>query len=882
MNTIYPFTSPELPQMTQVGGKALALITMTQAGLPVPPGFVLTVDFFAPWIATLQATPAWAAVQAAGADELAPAAQALQAACHNLQFSDDQQAALDGALGAFQASSGARLFAVRSSSPEEDLEGASFAGGYETTLGVTMETVRAAILHSFASSFDARVFVYKKEHGFSIQQPRIAVIVQQQVDADSAGVAFSLNPLNNCYDEAVINANYGLGESVVAGEVEPDVFVVDKLTRAILETQVGSKEVVITLNADGGTTRTSRARDGQPCITSVQVVALIDLLNRIEADYRKPVDIEWAISKDKLYLLQVRPITTYLPLPEEMITAPGAQKRLYADSTLIEQGLQEPLSVLGADFLCYVLSVMTGAMGGELGIDGVAFVAGGRYYMNLSHSMKMMGRNGVLAPGSAGDESVMGILDSIDLAPYLPEKLPPKLAASKRTMVFKMLPVMFSIMSALVRPEALLRKYIAQLPGHLQRFESVMDHSLSLAQQAANLTALLGFFFMDYGPPMVITPQIAQRRIKQIFEADADSVKAQLLSLGMSLPGNKTAEMGALMVELASSDVVKMHTSAEAFIIQLEQRTLDPTFLQAWDRFMAEFGARCPREIDVATPRPNEQPALLFEQLKSMSLALDGQAGGQTLFEQARAKREAAYDALHELALQKGKRKANALAKYYKTLITLGGYRETGKHYAIKVVDLFRKRVLDVAQTFVDAGRLDNAEQIFDLTIDDIDRALAAAALDLRALAQERSVLINKIKRSHLVARVIDSRGKIFYPPRKAAQDGELAGVSISPGVVQGRVKVLHRADEKPLLPGEILVTRATDPGWTPLFINAGGIVLEIGGALQHGAVVAREYGIPCVSGLAGATDTLKDGQMVEVDGTNGIVRLLQQDEVLQ
>jgi phosphohistidine swiveling domain-containing protein len=154
-------------------------------------------------------------------------------------------------------------------------------------------------------------------------------------------------------------------------------------------------------------------------------------------------------------------------------------------------------------------------------------------------------------------------------------------------------------------------------------------------------------------------------------------------------------------------------------------------------------------------------------------------------------------------------------------------------------------------------------------------KALADADLDLRALAQERTVLIDKIKKSPLVARVMDSRGKIYRPPRKAAQEGELAGVAISPGVVQGKVKVLHRAAGKPLLPGEILVTRATDPGWTPLFINAGGIILEIGGVLQYGAVVAREYGIPCVSGLDGATDKLRDGQMVEVDGSNGIVRIL-------
>ena len=158
------------------------------------------------------------------------------------------------------------------------------------------------------------------------------------------------------------------------------------------------------------------------------------------------------------------------------------------------------------------------------------------------------------------------------------------------------------------------------------------------------------------------------------------------------------------------------------------------------------------------------------------------------------------------------------------------------------MIDLFRQQALAIAQAFVAQGRLDRPEQIFDLTIADIDKASTDTGLDLRSLAQDRALLVNKIKKSHLVARVIDLRGKIYHPPHQAAPEGELSGVPISPGVVQGRVKVLRYAREKNLLPGEILVARATDPGWTPLFINARGIILEIGGALQHGAVVAREY----------------------------------------
>jgi len=260
-----------------------------------------------------------------------------------------------------------------------------------------------------------------------------------------------------------------------------------------------------------------------------------------------------------------------------------------------------------------------------------------------------------------------------------------------------------------------------------------------------------------------------------------------------------------------------------------------------------------------------------------MSLAIHARKTSRTFFEEARAKREAAYQALYEIALRKGKRKARALEKYYKTWMTFGGYRETPKHYVIKVIDIFRREARAIAQSLVAQGRLDTTEQIFDLTITDIDQARTDPTLDLRALAQERTVIINKIRKSHLVARVIDSRGKIYFPPRQAATDGELTGVPISPGKVQGRVKVFRHATDKQLLPGEILVARATDPGWTPLFINARGIILEIGGALQHGAVVAREYGIPCVSGLDDATSKLKDGQLVEVDGSNGIVRILEE-----
>ncbi len=880
MSTIFSFNVKHLPALEQTGGKALALIEMTQIGMPVPPGFVLTVDFFKPWLNSLQRLPQFSMLTTAAAHELSQTAKAIQSLARTLAFTAEQRNEMEQAFDSFRKANHAHLFAVRSSSPEEDLEGASFAGGYETTLGVTLENIEAAILHSFVSSFDERVFLYKKEHGFALTEPRIAVIVQQQVDADAAGVAFSLNPLNNCYDEAVINANYGLGESVVAGEAEPDLFVVDKPNRRVTTAKVGSKQTVIQLNQAGGTEKSIREKDQKNAITNEQALALTDLVQQVESHYQKPVDIEWAINKGKIFLLQARPITTYLPLPPEMVTAPGAPKRLYANSTLIEQGLQEPLSVLGTDFLHYVLNKVGGAVAEDsIGMDGIVFTARGGYYMNISNAHRLGMRNAALAPGSFGDPSVLEILDSIDMQEYTRGEMPKKLKAMRGAVVFKVLPMMLGVLNATLNPQRSLAKYQAALPEQARRITTFNSAGMTLQEQSIALTSLLTFFYGDYGIPIILAGQIAQRRIQNLFKDEANA-RDHLVNLGVALPGNKTAEMGERMYELAAAEELTRYDDPARFLEDLEQGALSPDFAQRWEHFLSEFGMRCPGEIDPATQRPKENPTQIFTQLKTLSLFIRERESSRSYFDESRSKREAAYQALHALAAKKSRRAVKTFEKLYQTWLTLGGQRETGKHYVIMVIDSFRRSVLEIAQRFVAEDRLDTPQQIFDLTIADIDRALADPLLDIRVLAKEQAVLIQKIRKNKLTARILDSRGKVFNPPRRTAKDGELSGVPISPGVVQGRVKVLHTADEKPLLPGEILVARATDPGWTPLFINAAGIILEIGGALQHGAVVAREYGTPCVSGVDEATQLLKDGQLVEVDGSNGVVRLL--DRVTQ
>ncbi len=878
MKLVYPFTADETPELAQVGGKAMSLILMTQHGLPVPPGFVLTVAFFDPWLERIQNTPEWAQALDSSPEDLKQNTIAVEELRRGLKLDDMQGEVVAKALECLKANGKTPLLAVRSSSPEEDLEGLSFAGGYETVLGVKEETLEDALRRSFASCFDERVFVYKREHGLAVDKPRIAVIVQQQIAAETAGVGFSLNPINNCYDEAVINANFGLGESVVSGRVSPDSFTVDKVTRTILERKTGKKGTSVWLDPDGGTYEEPSPSRSQLCLSDAEVLELTDMLVKVEDHYKKPIDIEWAFADGGLHLLQARPITAYFPLPEALLTPPGEPKRLYGDLTLVKWGMQEPLSIMGTDYLRIVNSETLKATMGDIGphvVGEVRPTLAGRTYVNVSFTLKLRGKKGLMdfwrPMDGLGAETIAGI----DETEYALKKLPPALKGLVFKMIRQNLGLIGSVFRAFKNPTEFKRKYFEEEEQLRKRLKAIeTERELPLAEFATTTMRRMVSYAVVFGAGMAAA-ELARSRIKKLFGDERPEIRDQVVYLGRALPNNITIQMGLDMYRLAGFKEIAECASGETFASKLRERSFSPEFLEAWDGLVEKYGFRGPMEMDVAAPRFYEQPALFFEQLRTLAETTDAERNPQAIFDKARAQREKAYQDLLQVAQRKGKRKAKQLEKYYNILVELGGLRERPKYFVSLITDMFRRRVLAAAQPLLDADRLDSPQQVFDLRMDDFGRGLADPSLDLRTLAEENTRFTKKLRRVRELPRIVDSRGKILRPPKKKAREGELAGEPISPGVVRGRIKVLHEPDEKPVLPGEILVARVTDPGWTPLFLNASGIILEVGGMLQHGALVAREYGKPCVSGLENATEILKDGQTVEMDGASGIVRLI-------
>ena len=862
--------------LEDVGGKAASLIRLRQAGLDVPPGMVLTAAFFEPWLDEIGRSGEWRAVSKAVESNAADAGPELEQACNRLkglasrfEFDAEQRVALD-AVG---TELGKSSWAVRSSSPEEDLSGASFAGLYETVLGADPASLEAAVRTCFASCLDARVLLYKIERGFESLDPAIAVIVQELVDAEVAGVAFSLNPLTNDFDEVLVNASWGLGEALVQGEITPDATVVDAVTGEIVEQRLGDK---------GGD------RPNEACLDGDRVRELADTVKRIEALYGEPVDVEWAVADGTLRILQARPITTYVPLHESLQTVPGEPRRLYMDGYLTEGiTMSEPVSPMADDVIDALLRAFVGWLvnrpPGALDCAKYGLHLGsGRMYMDISLYLHLVGDNEEqLAKLSEEKNQLMAqVMLSPEIDRYRLEKPPPHVRMLR---LLGHLPRLLwgarRALTTLIRPALNRSRFDRQYAAGIEAFEAWIarppDRSRSIVETFRGDLERAGSTVIASSYPAFLHAAISMFRIKALADPKSPEQVAWADAIaGGGYEDDMIVEMGVGLYELAMALPPSDFEDLDALEARLRARELPDAFLERWDAFIARYGCRGPLEMEIANPKYGEAPSLALRQMAHVRAA-GGAFDPREMRRRQIARREEAYRNLRE-ALPR--RKARRLEKHYDTCTRYASARELFKHHLMQVNERLRRNLLHRADEFVAAGRLDRREQIFELRMDDVDRAAADPDFDVRTAVAERGAFARTMRsRVRHFPMCIDSRGRILRP-EPVYEEGALVGGALSPGVARGPVRVLNDPFEKPVHPGDILVAVTTDPGWTPLFLNAAGIILEIGGALQHGALIAREYGKPCVTGIQDVTDRFEDGQIVEVDGDAGVVRFVEAD----
>lgn len=868
------FPGPTLTTITEVGGKGYSLIRMVEAGLPVPPGAVLTTSFFEPWFDEIKASATWPALADATPDKWSALCNELRELCPDIPLIATQRRALEGVRKNFAALGDNVRFAVRSSSPEEDLASASFAGGYETRLGVHPTDMEDAVRDCFASSLAERVLVYKKKHGFDVLSLRIAVVIQQQIDSEVAGVGFSLNPLTNDYDEAVIDANWGLGESVVAGLVSPDHFIVNKVDREVLKKKLGTKKISIWLSPDGGTIERKEHRSAELTLSNVQLHELTEIIGRIEVLYEQPMDIEWAYAAGQLFVLQARPITRYVPLAPEMITKPRKSRRLYADAALSKgMTINAPISPMGLDWMEeFMFSFMEHIWPESNPLEGLVFAAGGRMYMNLSTLMWLMNPKALAKSSTANDAVLAEILANLDEKKYRPVTRPPRL----RQRILRFLPKMlwllrhffWNTLQAILFPERARRIYQRKVSAYETEFTEKINYGLPLEEFRRIYTARMARSVFGVTMPAVLAGVIPA---DLVVRRNSAGTKTLTEKLKVGVTGNVVVEMGIAIFHLAKLLNQSGFEDLKKLAEHIESRRMPAEFLNAWDAFLSRFGCRGPLEMDLASSRYADDPSLALRQMSFM--AGDGSFDPEAAHAHNVAERARAYE---ELMNRSGWIRRILLRRIHKIAEHFAGTRDTPKHHVVLLTYALRKRALIEGRRLVEENRLDAAEDIFDITFHDLDAAANDPSIDLRNVREERTRFLKILKaRVTEFPNVIDSRGRILRPPPREENAGEISGMGVSPGVATGRVKVLRNPYEKSIKKGDVVVAYTTDPGWTPLFVSANAVLLEVGGVLQHGAVIAREYGKPCVVGLDRLMTKLYDGQMVEVDGTAGVVRLL-------
>lgn len=816
------------------GGKGASLARLSRAGLPVPGGFHLTTEAYRDFVARdgLQ-DEIMKAVAEAAPEEAARRIAALFAARELPDETAEEIRHAHAALGPDVP------VAVRSSATAEDLPEMSFAGQQDTYLNIRGEALPDAVKRCWASLWTARAIAYRAHHRVPQDEVALAVVVQELVDADAAGVLFTADPVSGARDRLVINASWGLGEAVVGGQVTPDTVVVSG--GQVVEERVADKTVMTVRTPDGTREEPVPAdRRRTPVLDAAQAIRLAALGTEIQHLYGMPMDIEWALRDGRLLILQARPITGLRQPVGEWNDSLG-DMCLWTAANLGEAIPDVMTPCTWSLVQIFIREAMSASS-----IPGFALVGniGGRFYMNLSVAYTLA--RAVGAGGRLGAiEQVFGRLPAGLEVPLLP---------GSRWRIIR------AVVPTAVRLRRRVRANTRRLPAFAATARERCERLKARAEGAGSAGELAGLWETELLPYLVEACQMLEAAGRQggsslvttreRLTKLAGEVAAEAMLTGANA-GGELASLGPIvgLGKLAAGEIDR-------------------------DAFARMYGHRGPHEFEVSTPRPGEDPAWIDAQLAGAHERTD------TLLARQREAREAAWASF----AQRYPGKVDRMREQVQRWNAIVRDRETTRSEVVRVFWALRAFVLRAGEL---TGHGDDlfflsVQEIVDVLrghADALDRVpVRRATYELYAGLPAYPTLIVGAFDPVRWAADPDRRGDIFDARGGAAPIGDtVAGFPGAPGVVEGIARIIERPEDGDRLkPGEILVTTLTNIGWTPMFPRAAAVVTDMGAPLSHASIVARELGIPAVVGTGNATVRLRDGDRVRVDGERGTVEVLE------
>jgi rifampicin phosphotransferase len=883
---VLPLNQLDRTQISMVGGKAAALGELISGGFAVPSGFCVTTAAYARVSESARLDALLAKLGTVAPTDVArqsSLAAAMRSAIRQTPVPNDITFAIEAAYQTLDQGEHTPV-AVRSSATAEDLPDASFAGQQESFLNVIgAEAVLDAIRRCWASLWTDRAVSYRASRGLDPGAVRLAIVVQPTIDAKVAGVLFTANPLTGKRRQAVIDANPGLGEAVVAGATTPDHFVVDVATGEIIARRLGDKQVVVQPAAGGGTQRIERLADrSSACLPDAHVRQLAALGAQVEAQFAVPQDIEWAIdAAGAFWLLQARPITTLFPLPADAPTNDDVL-RVYLCFTL-QQGTFQPWTPIGisaARLLASAIAELLGFPPRDV-LQGPHFVAevASRVFLDVTGALRSSYGRSILTQVMAQAEihaaaTFQQLATDPHLSPIQTRRLALVLAIG-RILARTRLP--WHLLRTLLWPDSA-RTRLHRLTDGLRTAANVApttDMYLRVAAVERLFAEFLPRLLSATAPVMLGgmgTFALAVRLLGKLASED----ERQIVMRG--LPYNPTTEMNLALWALAQASradppaaALVQNTSPAQLCDAYRSGRLPLVLQQGLTRFLAIHGHRSVNELDMGVPRWSEDPAYLFEVLASYLQPRDLAQAPDRRFQRAAEEAEAMIADLTRRARQASWARGVLAGFFLRRARALGGLREMPRFALALLLAQARALLSPVGSALAQADRLEQAADIDFLSLPEIYAALDGA--DFRSTVGERRSWYDQERaRRHVPLVLLSDGGEPTIEAIAPASAGQLRGTPASPGRVVGPARVMLDPEVAKLARGEILVAPSTDPGWTPLFLMAGGLVMETGGAMSHGAIVAREYGIPAVVGVVGATKRIETGQSLTVDGTTGTV----------
>ncbi|MGR4849379.1 rifamycin-inactivating phosphotransferase [Streptomyces sp. LARHCF252] len=852
-------------QVAVVGGKGAHLGGLSRIeGIRVPAGFCVTTDAFRRIVA---GSPSLAdrldqlsRLNPDGREATRTLSAEIRRTVEGIAIPGDLAAAITRALAQHGEQA---AYAVRSSATAEDLPTASFAGQQDTYLNVVGPTaILQHVSRCWASLFTERAVTYRQRNGIDHRTVHMAVVVQRMVFPHAAGILFTADPVTGNRKVATVDAGFGLGEALVSGLVNPDVFKVRD--GEVVAKEIAAKERAVQALSAGGTQEVAvdGQRQKQPALTDAQVVRLVRLGRRIEAHFGRPQDIEWCLVDDDFQIVQSRPITTLFPIPET-----GDKENHVYVSVGHQQMMTDPMKPLGLSM--WQLTAMV-----------PMHEAAGRLFVDVTRRLASpASRAGLLDVIGKGDpltrDALETVLDRDGFVPSLPDAGPGGPPAGGASAPIETDPaVVTELIERSQASIAALERDIRTKTGPalfdflLEAFE---EHKRVLSDPLSMQAIMAG---------MEATWWLNDKLQEWLGEKNAAD------TLTLSAPDNVTSEMGLALLDVA--DVIRPHPELVAalrgveyvedyaFLDELAKLAGGTEARDAIEAYLERYGMRCVGEIDITRPRWRERPTTLVPVILDNVRNFEPGAA-ERRFEEGRQKaRKKEQEVLSRLrALPDGERKADETKRMIDRVRTFIGYREYPKYGIVSRYFVYKRALLEEAERLVRADVLPEREDVFYLTFQEFHDAVRSNQVDGRLIQQRKDAF----RSYHALTppRVLTSDGEALTGAyrRDDVPTGALIGLPVSAGTIEGRARVILDMAEADLEAGDILVTAFTDPSWSPLFVGIAGLVTEVGGLMTHGAVIAREYGLPAVVGVEQATRLIRDGQRIRVHGTDGYIEIL-------